>query len=208
MADPPSTRDRILDVTRRQLFENGMSRLTLQSIADEIGVTKQAVLYWFPSKTVLLRELFVEALEAEAAVLTRAVEDSEDAAGAIENFLRRGMAYHREHLPRFRLTYLVAQIDPSISSLTDEDGQARIYAATTRLYDSLEAKLAQAPGFPGTVNARNFGVSLHMSLLGHVCLHGSMEALGDSFKQTFDEMLDALAGILRTALADISDSAG
>ena len=196
MEELVSTRIRILEVTRTQLMERGLSRLTVKGVADELGLTKQAVLYWFPTKTLLLQEIFIEALELEAEVLRAAVVEAEDARDAVRCFLEKGLAYHKANLPRFRLSYLVTQVDGKITALVDEESSQRIYAATTRLYDALEEAFAAAPGFPAGVNPRNFGVSLHMALLGHACIFGSMEALGDSFKQTFEEMVEALTAVL------------
>lgn len=195
-----STRERILEKTREQLMQSGLSKLTLQRVADEVGMTKQAILYWFPSKSALLREIFVEALEREAAVLKEAVESAADAEEAVELFLRQGLEHHKANLPRFRLSYLAAQADPGISALWDDASSERVYAATDALYGELEKAFRSHRGFPREVNPRNFGVSLHMALLGHVCLYGSMEALNDSFKQSFEAMIEALAGVLCTGL--------
>lgn len=197
-----STDQRILDVARNQVMSRGMARFTLQGVADELDVTKQAVLYWFPKKTLLLQELFFEALETEAEVLTKAVEDASDAVEAVEFFLKRGLQYHKENVPRFRLSYLVAQVDRSVSGLASSADQTRVHQATKCLYDSLEQKFRNHPGFPEHVNPRNFAVSLHMSLLGHVCMYGAMEALDDKFKQTFEAMIDATIGVISEGLQE------
>ena len=55
---------------------------------------------------------------------------------------------------------------------------------------------------PADVDPRNFSVSLHMTLLGHVCVHGLMDAIDDQFKQTFEEMLAAMLGVLTHELSD------
>ena len=197
MSDQPSTKDLILDVTRRQVDERGLSSLTIQGVADELGITKQAVLYWFPSKGALLRELFLEAIAAESEVLVAAVERAEGAAEAIENFLRDGYAYHRNHIPKFRLTYVLSQVESRVQDLMDPEVAAeRVYPVTDRFYTALEKKLAHDPAFPDDVNPRNFAVSLHMTLLGHACVRGSMDAMGDEFRQTFEEMIDAMLGVL------------
>ena len=75
------------------------------------------------------------------------------------------------------------------------------YPVTSRIYDALEAKFRSDPAFPADVEPRNFAVSLHMALLGHVCGHGLMDAIDDQFKQTFEEMLDAMLGVLTHGLS-------
>jgi AcrR family transcriptional regulator len=49
-ASPASVRDRILAAATRLFAAQGFDGTALQQIADEVGVTKQAVLHHFPSK--------------------------------------------------------------------------------------------------------------------------------------------------------------
>jgi AcrR family transcriptional regulator len=199
--DTPSTKQRIVDVTRRQLDARGVANFTIQGVADELGKTKQAVLYWFPSKSALLREALFDAIEAESDVLVAAVERADDAAEAIENFMRDGYAHHRDNISRFRLMYLTAQTERALDDLIQPEMAAeRIYPVTSRFYSALEQKLRADPAFPAGVDARNFAVSLHMCVLGHACMRGSMDAVGDDFRQTFEEMIDAMLGVLTRSL--------
>lgn len=202
---PPQSpmRQRVLDVTRERLGSEGLAHLTIQGVADALGVTKQAVLYWFPSRNALLRELFFEGIEAESAVLVAAAERSESAAEAIERFLREGFAHHKRALGTFRLTYLVGQLERSVHDLIDPTmAEERLYPVTSRAYAALEARLEEDPAFPRHVNARTFAVSLHMTLLGHVLMYGLTEATGDSFRQPFEDMLDASLAVLREGLRE------
>ena len=52
--DNRSTRDRILDAALSAFADRGVEATSLDSLAAEIGVRKQTILYWFPSKEVLL----------------------------------------------------------------------------------------------------------------------------------------------------------
>lgn len=74
-----TTRDRILDSLQGILIEEGYSRVTLEAVAREAGVSKGGLLYHFPSKAALLtglidrlsalaEEEFREALEGEEGV--------------------------------------------------------------------------------------------------------------------------------------------
>lgn len=195
-------RERILETTRRLLRERGLARLTIKAIADELDVTKQAVLYWFPSKNQLLQEFYVEALEQEALFFRRVIEAASSGADAVEQFMMEGYAYHARDFSMFRLVYLLPQLDRSATTLMDKEvAQERIYPKTSQFYDALEEKLADSPGLPEEVNPRTLAVSLHMALIGHICVAGQMEALDDSFKQTFEEMLEALCGLVRCCLS-------
>ena len=53
------TREAILDRAARIISETGAASLTFQTLGETLGVTKQAIIYWFPSKSDLARELVV-----------------------------------------------------------------------------------------------------------------------------------------------------
>ena len=68
MARP--TADRILDVAVAAFGTRGFEATSLDALAGELGVTKQTVLYWFPSKVVLLEA----AIERSADELRSAID--------------------------------------------------------------------------------------------------------------------------------------
>ena len=61
------TADRILVAARDVVRTAGPDRLTFDAIAEKVGISKQAVLYWFPNKARLIEALVRPALEAESA---------------------------------------------------------------------------------------------------------------------------------------------
>ena len=63
-----STRERILDVALDLFGTRGVDAVSLDEIAREVGVRKQTVLYWFPSKDALVDGV-LEAAAAELAVV-------------------------------------------------------------------------------------------------------------------------------------------
>jgi len=64
------TADRILDVAVAAFGTRGFEATSLDALAGELGVTKQTVLYWFPSKVVLLEA----AIERSADELRSAID--------------------------------------------------------------------------------------------------------------------------------------
>ncbi len=64
------TADRILDVAVAAFGTRGFEATSLDALAGELGVTKQTVLYWFPSKVVLLEA----AIERSADELREAID--------------------------------------------------------------------------------------------------------------------------------------
>ncbi len=54
VADNRKTRERILDAALTAFADRGVEATSLDSLAAEIGIRKQTILYWFPSKEQLL----------------------------------------------------------------------------------------------------------------------------------------------------------
>jgi AcrR family transcriptional regulator len=50
----PSVQDRLLDAAEQVVLRDGISNLTLESVAKEAGVSKGGLLYHYPSKSVLI----------------------------------------------------------------------------------------------------------------------------------------------------------
>ncbi len=84
------TRERILTESAHLFAKNGYKATNLQQVADNLGVTRQALYYYFRSKSAILAALFDE-------VMTRMEEgnengetggDGEDFATLLENHIR------------------------------------------------------------------------------------------------------------------------
>ena len=71
------TTDRILDAAVRAFGSDGYEATSLDDIAGELGLTKQTILYWFPSKA----ELLDAVVDRTAADLAAALEHSLERAG-------------------------------------------------------------------------------------------------------------------------------
>jgi TetR/AcrR family transcriptional regulator len=71
------TADRILDAALASFGSRGYEATSLDALAEGLGVRKQSILYWFPSKDVLLEAL----IDRSAAELASALEDSLASAG-------------------------------------------------------------------------------------------------------------------------------
>jgi TetR/AcrR family transcriptional regulator len=72
-----STRDRILDEALGAWSTRGYEATSLDALAAGLGVTKQTILYWFPSKEVLLDAV----IGRSAAELSRSLESALESAG-------------------------------------------------------------------------------------------------------------------------------
>ncbi len=64
------TRDRILDAALRAYGTDGFAATSLDALADQLGIRKQTILYWFPSK----QALFEAVIDAAALDLVKLFE--------------------------------------------------------------------------------------------------------------------------------------
>ncbi len=63
MTEPTDTRQRILAVAERRFVEFGYDGTSLREIAEDLGFTKAALYYHFPSKADILQELLAPMVE-------------------------------------------------------------------------------------------------------------------------------------------------
>lgn len=182
------TKDRIILAAQQILATGGLGALSFDAIARALGVSKQAVLYWFPSKPDLLAELFVGWLQAEADAAEAALADCAAGPPAIAAFVRTIAAFHLGNLDRFRLMYLVPQ---TLGTGPQDPGDRRvlpqIHATTGRLYAALASRLLAPPA-----EARQQAVAIHAAVLGLVLMAGLADSIGDPLKHPSDALVSAL----------------
>lgn len=187
-----NTREKILQVTRALLVSGGIGAVSFDAIARGLGLSKQAVLYWFPSKQELLAEMFVGWLTAEADAAVAALAGAGRGAEAIKAFVPAIAGFHFGSLDRFRMMYLVPQtLRGGVQDTPDDAVLARIHAATSRLYGALAERLEGDP-----LAARQEAVAVHSAVLGLLLMVGLADAAGDPLKHASDDLVAALVARL------------
>lgn len=191
------TADRILAAAREVVRSSGPDRLTFDAIAEKVGISKQAVLYWFPNKARLIEALVRPALEAESAAGRNAIRTSADAADAIRSYVTALAVFHTSDLDRFRLMY----VTPQIGRRPGRNGQmlttlGRIHPATTQMYDALAGQLVKAGRYPRLVDARRAAAAIHTALLGLVLRMAMADALNAPLRLKDDALVDALVDVM------------
>lgn len=198
-----NTAERILDAAREILASQGLSALSFDAVARRLGHSKQAVLYWYPTRQELLAALFLPCLEAEAEAARAALEAVPGPAGqgpddaeaaAITAFVRAVAAFHLADLDRFRLMYLSPQTlrRGGAAAAGPGPGHApllqRVHPVTDRLYGALAGRLRG--GDPAA--ARRRAVAIHGAVLGLVLMVGLSGSLNDPLKHDTDALVEAL----------------
>ncbi|MCC5963615.1 MAG: TetR/AcrR family transcriptional regulator [Rhodobacteraceae bacterium] len=188
---PSDTRDRILETAAVLMGAGGLDAVTFDAVAARLGVTKQAVIYWFPSKVALLSALALPGLHGEARVAIEAAAEAACPAEAARAVVRAVIGFHLADPARFRLMYLSPQIGATAGARrTAAELVAQVHPVTSEMYAAIAAALGNGP------TARETAVALHMAALGHVLMVALTEAIGDPLRHAPDLLADRLAEML------------
>ncbi len=168
---------RFLTAARGIFRQGGLRKLTFDAVAAKLGVSKQAVIHWYPTKSHLVGALLVPALQGEAEAVLAACS----AAGAEEG-LRAGLyalaEYHLVDLERFRMIYLAPQSGTGIEFAAHPDVAGQIHAITSEMYSALASCMKS----PDSEKARLEAVSLHAAVIGIVTMVALGQSIGDPMK--------------------------
>lgn len=203
------TREAILETAARIISRTGAASMTFQTLGDTLGVTKQAIIYWFPSKSDLTRELIIPALQLEADAVVAALKRVRTGRSAIEVFLRALIAFHLEDLGRFRLIYVSAQFDTQVWQIAGLPQLADpIHATTSRMYGALEAVLAKAPDVATPGAARTTAVVAHMAAIGALSMLSLADAIHDPMAHASETLIDAMVRLATGRVLKPAEAAG
>lgn len=191
------TADRILVAARSIVRAEGPDQLTFDAVATAVGISKQAVLYWFPNKARLIEALVRPALESESAAGRSAIATQSTAGDAIRAYISALALFHSSDLERFRLMY----VTPQIGQRPGRNGTmlttlGRIHPSTTEMYDGLAEKLVAGGRYDRIVDARRAAAAIHTALLGLILRMAMADALNSPMRAREDALIDALVNVM------------
>lgn len=191
------TAERILVAARSIVRSEGPDQLTFDAVANAVGVSKQAVLYWFPNKARLIEALVRPALESESAAGRSAIATKSTAGDAIRAYISALAVFHSSDLERFRLMY----VTPQIGQRPGRNGTmlttlGRIHPSTTEMYDALADKLVAGDRYERLVDARRAAAAIHTALLGLILRMAMADALNAPMRAREDALIDALVNVM------------
>jgi AcrR family transcriptional regulator len=168
-----STSDRILDAALASFASRGYEATSLDAVAKELELTKQSILYWFPSKDALLE-----------AVIARSANDLST---ALETALQRaGEGWDRVEAV-VRSVFRLAARQPDLLGLLREVGRLGPPAATQmtlaleplvqRASSFLEAEMAA--GAMRRSDPRLLLLAIYSTVIGMVTEVEVLRALGE-----------------------------
>ncbi len=184
----PDTREAILRIARDLVRAGGPRALTFEAVARRLGKSKQAVLYWFPTKDRLLTETLLPDLAAEAGA-ARAALQGRFGAGAVRAFVEAVAGFHLENLDRFRLVYLAPRSGaPTAGSASGRHDGSGMSETTRAVHTDLAACL-DGPA----ARARQEAAAIHAAVLGLILTISQAEGRGEALPAEPDDLVDALA---------------
>jgi len=196
------SREEIVEAARRVLLKNGIAATTLEAIAQEVGLTKAALYYYYPSKDALFFEVMFGVLDAQTTAVQDAVATATNGGQALRSIIRETVRCFGSQLDDFRLVYLQSQVvTPGTVRITPEQF-ARIRPLNDRLYSGA-ARLLTEDGKTGRggapVEPRLMAFLAGAAALGLLTMKGLVESFGDPLLYSDEMLVDGLARIFEAA---------
>ena len=196
------SRDEIVDAARRVLVKNGIAGTTLEAVAVEVGLTKAALYYYYPSKEALFFDVMFGSISMQVDAVHAAVESAKNGGEAISALIRETLRTFSTRLDDFRLAYLQAQlVKPGSVRFTPEQFaklrplNERLLAGTTkRLTDERKASRGRAH-----VEPRLLTFLAYTAALGVLTMKGLVESVGDPLVYSDEQLIEGLASIFDAA---------
>jgi TetR/AcrR family transcriptional regulator len=111
-----ATDERILVAAMQAFGTRGYDGTSLDDLAGELGIRKQTILYWFPSKEALLAAVVDRCAEEVARRLLRGLEGAGDGFGRVEAMVRAMFRLAARHPSMLGFMREVTRLGPPASS--------------------------------------------------------------------------------------------
>jgi AcrR family transcriptional regulator len=174
---------------------------SLGGVAEELGLTKPALYYYFDSSEALVFALLVREWLAHAAAVQAAVEKVESGVDAVEQLMRTTFERYRGQLGMFMLAYKLTPTS-GLQSLIGPKELELIRPTNEMLYGGVERRLRadqRSGSFPKAWNARRFAVTSHMAVHGVLSMKALTESFNDPLIHRDDDLIDDICRTFRAA---------
>jgi AcrR family transcriptional regulator len=196
------SREEIVAAARAVLLRDGIAATTLEAVAREVGVTKAALYYYYPSKDALLFDVMFGLMEGQAQAIHDAVEQTDGGAAALRAIIRETFATFAARLDDFRLVFLHGPVaGPGAVHLAAQHF-ARIRPLNDLAYAGAARRLAaerkrRRPR--AAVDPRLMAFLANLAAVGVLTFKGMVESVGDPLRYSDDELVEGLARIFEAA---------
>ncbi|HRX34887.1 MAG TPA: TetR/AcrR family transcriptional regulator [Aestuariivirga sp.] len=197
------SREEILDAARRVLLRSGVAATTLEAVAKEVGVSKTALYYYFPSKDALLFELIFAVFEGSARTVHDRVERAATGPEALRALIRETVKTFAPRLDDFRLAFLYGQVASTGALHFDAEQFARIRPINDLWLAGAAEKVAQGQGNCSgrtKLDPRLIAFLAHVSAIGLLTMKGLVENFDDPLRYSDEQLIDGFARIFEAAV--------
>jgi AcrR family transcriptional regulator len=194
-------RSDILTAAQNLLRVGGVDGLTLASVAGELGMTKQALYHYFPSKEALLRCLITQLLDEEISVLSVAIANTGSPSNVLGTMIRAFYDHYVVRLDAFRVIYCQSQLDSGTKTGLDEDTlRNEINPRTRHLFDLLEEHMSvEGMSKKERKKVRLLGFLAWTSALGLLTMLSVADATHDPLVHSDQDLLNTLSVLFEKA---------
>jgi len=195
-------RDDILTVAREILSEQGVDAVTLAAVGGELGMTKQALYHYFPSKEALMKALVTSLIDDEIESLLAGIAATGSRADVLGTLIRGFYAHYRGNLNAFRTVYCQSQLYSAPDTGMDrETVRKEVNPRTQRLFDALEDRLAGAAASRRErERMRQLAFGAWTAALGLLTMLSVTDAVGDPLIHKDEDLLRTLAAVFDQAV--------
>lgn len=198
------SREEIVAAARRVILKRGISATTLDAVAEEVGLTKAALYYYYPSKDALLFELVFGVFDRHAHDVHGAVAQASDGAAAMRAVIRATIEGFAGNLDDFRLAFMHNQVagnGPGAVRIAAQQFE-RLRPLNDLAYAGAARKLSEDWKHErgrARVDPRLMTFLANMAALGVLTMKGMVEHVGDPLKYSDEELIEGLARIFEAA---------
>jgi len=193
----------ILASAQSIMNESGPEAVTLASVSGQLGMTRQSLYHYFPSKEALVRYLVTALLDQEINALLAAVAKQKSDGKVLGTLIRAFHAHYIDDLAAFRTIYCQTQMYSSSGSDLDEVTlRDEINPRTRHLFDVLERRIAgEEASKAERTKARQLAFSAWTSALGLMMMLGVADATNDPIAHPERVLLRTLSNVFDGSIA-------
>lgn len=198
------SREEILFAARQVLMRSGVAATTLDAVAREVGMSKAALYYYYPSKDALLFELVFAAIDRQARAVHGAVEQTTDGGAALAALIRETVQAFAPRLDDFRLAFLHGQVAGPGAVHWNSRQFERIRPLNDLIFAGAAKRVAAPRGkkkaaAAPAIDPRLLTFLAYVSALGLLTMKGMVESLDDPLVYTDETLIDGLAKVFQAA---------
>ena len=190
-----------IDATYAVIEKHGFQGFTLGLVAEEVGLRKQAIYHYFPSKEAVLFEVALNELTRSASAVAEAVDRTESGADAIEALLRTYFNAFAGRIRLFQLSHTALPFFDFKRMMTPEN-LARNRPVNDLLYAGTAKRLQDdSNGALDPAEARRLAFVAYTSVVGLLTMKALVESADDPLIHKDTSMIDTLVSVYRKSLS-------